>query len=292
MNSRAKSTDPTTPMSITLVTCDREPVLTVSDRLVAAELVGRGCTVRVARWTDPDVDWTTSACTVLRSPWDASARPEEFLRWLALVERQTTLVNAPALVRWNFDKRYLLALEANGVPIISTHYWERGQAISGWTAPWDEVVVKPVIGASSVGVGQFRLPQQRLQMEQHATVLLERTGVLLQRYEPSVRTAMERSLVFIAGAYSHAVRRIPFNLGTTPDTDEFDHKASDEETQLARRVLAAAGADAAPYARVDLLPTDQGLVLMELELIDPALFLTRRPAAAAELADALVACAG
>ena len=291
MNARAKSTDPTNPMSITLVTCDREPVLTASDRLVAAELIGRGCTVRVARWSDPDVDWTTSACTVLRSPWDASARPEEFLKWLALVERQTILVNAPALVRWNFDKRYLLALEANSIPIISTQYWERGQAISGWMAPWDEVVVKPVIGASSVGVGQFKLPQQRLQMERHATILLEQTGVLLQRYEPSVRTAMERSLVFIAGAYSHAVRRIPFNLGTTPDTDEFDHEASIEEIQLARRALAAARADAVPYARVDLLPTNEGLVLMELELIDPALFLTRRPAAAAELAAALVACA-
>ena len=283
-------TAPTPPMSITLVTCDREPDLTISDRLVAAELVGRGCAVRVASWTDPDVDWTASACTVLRSPWDASARPEEFLRWVALVERQTTLVNAPALVRWNFDKRYLLALEARGVPIISTHYRERGQAISDWTAPWDEVVVKPVIGASSVGVGQFRLPQQRLQMEQHATRLLEQTGVLFQRYEPSVRTEMERSLVFIAGAYSHAVQRIPFNLGSTPDTDEFDHRASVEEIQLARRVLAAAGADGVPYARVDLLPTNQGLVLMELELIDPALFLTRRPVAAAELAAALVAC--
>ena len=282
-------TNPTTPMSITLVTCDREPVLTASDRLVAAELVGHGCTVRVASWTDPDIDWTKSACTVLRSPWDASARPEEFLGWLARVERQTTLVNAPDFVRWNFDKRYLLALEASGVPIIATHYWGRGQAIAGWIAPWEKVVVKPVIGASSVGVGRFSLPQQRLQMEQHATALLERTGILLQRYEPSVRTEKERSLVFIAGAYSHAVLRIPFNLGSTPDTDEFDHQANGEEIQLARRALAAAGADAVPYARVDLLPTDRGLVLMELELIDPALFLTRRPAAAAELAAALVA---
>ena len=283
--------DSTTVTSITLVTCDREPVLTASDRLVAAELVGRGCSVRIASWTDPDIDWTTSACTVLRSPWDAAARPEEFLRWLALVERQTTLVNAPDLLRWNFDKRYLLALEASGVPIIATHYRERGQAIAGWSAPWDEVVVKPVIGAGSVGVGQFRLPQQRLQMEQHATTLLERTGVLLQRYEPSVRTERERSLVFIAGTYSHAVLRIPFNLGSTPDTDEFDHSASVEETALAQRVLAAAGAEAAPYARVDLLPTEQDLVLMELELIDPALFLMRHPAAASALAVVLLACA-
>ncbi len=113
----------------------------------------------------------------------------------------------------------------------------------------------------------------------------------MQRYEPSVRTERERSLVFIAGAYSHAVLRIPFNLGSTPDTDEFDHRASVEEMELAQRALAAAGAEAVPYARVDLLPTDQGLVLMELELIDPALFLTRRPAAASELAVALMACA-
>ena len=277
-------------MSITLVTYDGQPDLTFSDRLLAAELVSRGCAVRVARWTDPDVDWSTSASTVLRSPWDASARPDEFLRWLQLVERQTTLINGPALLRWNFDKRYLFALKANNVPIILTHYWGQGQAISDWTSPWNEVVVKPVIGASSLGVKQFSLPQQRLQMEQHATVLLERTGILLQRFEPRVHTLMERSLIYIAGSYSHAFRRIPFNSGTTPDTDEFDYKATAEELQFAERALAAAGARSVPYARVDLLPGHQGLVLMELELIDPALFLTRRPAAAAELADALLAC--
>lgn len=287
MNSKEKS-PPTNRMSITLVTYDQEPFLTDSDRLIATELVRLGCAVRVARWTDPDIDWTTSACTVLRSPWDAYLQPEKFLGWLALVEQKTTVVNAPELLRWNFDKRYLLAIEDNGVPIISTHYWERGQAISDWTAPWDEVVVKPVIGASSIGVGRFRLPEQRLQMEQHAAVLLMSTGVLLQRYESSVSTAMERSLVFIAGTYSHAVRRIPFNLGATPDTDDFDHEASIEEIEFAKRALAAADAKTVPYARVDLLPTSHGLVIMELELIDPALFLTRRPAAAAELASSLI----
>ena len=191
------------PMSITLVTCDREPVLTVSDRQVAAELVGRGCGVRVASWTDPDVDWTASACTVLRSLWDASARPEGFLSWLTLVERQTALVNAPALVRWNFDKRCLLALEANGVPVISTHDWERGRAIAGWTTPWDEVVVKPVIGASSVGVGQFRLPQQRLHFGTH------RSSIAALRAERSNRegeiAGFHRGRLFACGP-AHSIQ--------------------------------------------------------------------------------------
>ena len=277
-----------TPLRI--ATCKPLPEPDPDEAPLAAALAAGGFAAELLAWDDPAADWDAPIPTILRSTWNYPLAIDAFRAWIDRASAAALLINPPDVVRDNLHKRYLLALEARGVPIISTHYRERGQAISDWTAPWDEVVVKPVIGASSVGVGQFRLPQQRLQMEQHATRLLEQTGVLFQRYEPSVRTEMERSLVFIAGACSHAVRRIPFNLGSTPDTDEFDHRASVEEIQLARRVLAAAGADGAPYARVDLLPTSQGLVLMELELIDPALFLTRRPAAAAELAAALVAC--
>ena len=79
-----------------------------------------------------------------------------------------------------------------------------GRDASNWTAPWDEVVVKPVIGAGSVGVGQFRLPQQRVSDGAACDSPSGADGALLQRYEPSVRAAAERSLVFIAGAYSRA----------------------------------------------------------------------------------------
>jgi len=275
------------PSSITLVTCEDQPALTPSDQLLAVELEARGRRVRVAGWRDQSVDWAESALTVLRSTWDACKRHHEFLSWLERAEALTTLVTPPVLLRWNFDKRYLLDLEARGVPIIPSQYLSRGVSLSGLSPRWDEVVVKPVIGGSSLGVRHFQLSQGRESMEQHLTYLLDRTGVLIQRYEPTVCTDFERSLVFIAGAFSHAVRRIPFNTGNTPDTDEFDHSPSSEEIWFARNTLRIASAHSLPFARVDLLPSADGLLLMELELIDPALFLTRRPQAAAELAAAL-----
>jgi hypothetical protein len=94
--------------------------------------------------------------------------------------------------------------------------------------------------------------------------------------------------VFIGGEYSHAVRRIAFNTGDTPDSPEFDHAAAEAEIAFATEVLEASGSSKLPFGRVDILPTPAGLVLMELELIEPALFLTRAPGAARRLAATLL----
>ena len=272
--------------AVTLVTCDRQPQLHPSDQLLARELTRLDVSVRVASWSDAAVDWSLTPLTVLRSTWDTYTRPEEFQLWLRRVATHTSICNGEDALLWNVDKRYLLELSAQGVPVIASRYIEKGStpALSCADVPWDSVVIKPAIGGGSHGVRKFDVRTQLPALHAHLEVLIETSGALLQRFEPGVETDLERSLVFIKGEYSHGVRRVPFNRGNTPDTSDYDHDASSEEIAFATEVLTAAGARHMPFARVDVVPSLPGILLMELELIDAALFFTRKPSAAAKLA--------
>ena len=274
---------------ITLVTCEDQAELHPSDQILAEELERLGVRVRVAIWSDPGVDWARDPVTVLRSTWDAHLRPQEFRSWLQRVGTLTCLCNSAQTVQWNFDKQYLLDLQARNVRIIPTLYFERHATPGLCRAdiPWESVVTKPAVGASSHGVRLFNADTELDALKAYLGALLEKSGALLQSYVSTVRTAAERSLVFIEGEYTHAVRRVPFNRGSTPDTGDLDHEASLEEIAFAERVLGAAGALQAAFARVDLLPSPDGILLMELELIEPSLFFTRKPSSAQRLAQVL-----
>jgi hypothetical protein len=277
--------------AVTLVTCEDVPLLPPGDRILQQQLESLGASVRVAIWTDRDVDWSASSLTVIRSTWDACKRFLEFETWLRRVESQTRICNPVEKILWNLEKRYLLDLQERGIEIIPTVYFRAGSHVSVKPTDlgWPEVVVKPSIGASSSAVRRFSVAQELSPLQAHLNAILDRTGALVQRFENTVDTLAERSLVFIGGEYSHAVRRIPFNTGDTPDSPEFDHEADEAEIAFATRVLAAADCTELPFARVDMVPGPAGPLLMELELIEPALFLTRNSAAPRNLASAIAA---
>ncbi|MDP9065023.1 MAG: hypothetical protein M3O06_04050 [Pseudomonadota bacterium] len=272
-----------------MVTYDGQPGLDQSDRLLQLELEAMDLSVRACSWSDKSVDWSASTLTVLRSTWDSHRRHEQFRAWVGATSSRTILLNPPDTINWNFDKRYLSDLESRGVPIIPSRYYEAGPGtpLERLDIPWDDVVIKPAIGGSSYGVQKYHVASELPAITRSLADMRRTTGVLLQRFEPSVSTAAERSLIFIDDAYTHAVRREPFNTGNTPDSADFDHAPSGEEIDFGARVLQAARAGSLPFARVDLLPSADGLLLMELELIDPSLFLTRNPKAAQRLAAAL-----
>lgn len=277
--------------TVTLVTCDAQPLLTRSDDALKQELEKLGASVRVAIWTDSEVDWSLSDLTVIRSTWDGCVRFREFEQWLRRIDCETRICNPTEKILWNFEKHYLLDLQRRGIAIIPTIYFQAGGRVSLNPADvdWPEIVAKPSIGASSLAVRRFSLPAELPLLEDHINGILARTGALMQRFESTVTTLAERSLVFIGGDYSHAVRRIPFNTADTPDSPEFDHEAEEAEIAFATHVLETADSGNLPFGRVDILPSPMGLQLMELELIEPALFLTRRPGAAHRMASTLLA---
>ena len=155
-------------MRIALVTCER-PIERDDDLdyLVPA-LKRRGADVETPGWSNPSVDWDSFDLAMLSSTWDYFERQDEFRAWLRDVDARTKLINPRALVEWNLDKRYLLELEAAGVPTVPTVWTEPGGVAESAAEiaglGWETVVIKPVIdlGARNLVRVEADLAEQML----------------------------------------------------------------------------------------------------------------------------------
>jgi len=175
-------------------------------------------------------------------------------------------------VRWNHHKGYLLDLAGRGLPIVPTELVLAGSDESlrsicqrrGYSA----VVVKPAIGAGSFGARKFADADAG---EAHLTALRERGDVLVQPYLSSITERGERSLVWIDGEVTHAVRKAPRFAGEQEQIEPVTD-LSTAERALSEKIFATL--DVKPfYGRVDLVPGEDGEPLvMELELIEPSLY--------------------
>lgn len=269
--------------------CDL-PILDADDRLVAEELQKRGYRCAVADWRDKNVDWANAGICVLRSTWDYHLHYQEFIEWLKQVSSQTTLWNDCDLVRWNSNKRYLFDLQKALIPIVPTVLFEQSKTANlnavldqhGWT----KGILKPVVGLSTFGVRKIERNQTDIQA--HFQTMLETSDVLLQPFIETVHERGERALVFLGGEYSHTIRKSAFQpLAQAGEAGETLEQPDEVELQLARQVLAEVKKPVA-FARVDLIRDASGRdLLMELELVEPSLYLNMFPQAISKFADTL-----
>lgn len=292
---------------VALVTCAELPDLDEDTQLLAQALRARGIDAGPAIWSDPQVDWNAFDLAVVRTSWDYAPRRDEFVAW---AERVPRLLNSAAALRWNTDKTYLRELAARGVRIVPTQWLDpkRGQSplsgqstVSAWEAPHaGEYVVKPAISASAADTSRYALgnPGQRAAATAHAQRLLDaQRAVMIQPYQISIDADGERSMIFLAGEYSHTVRKDAVLSGPREQEDlRFipgggsglrSHEPTQAEIALARSALEAVPVALGEllYARVDLVPGENGApLLMELEITEPELFLRMEPSAPARLA--------
>jgi glutathione synthase/RimK-type ligase-like ATP-grasp enzyme len=280
-------------MNIILGTCQRQPDLSPADVLLSTELQRRGATVTVAPWDAITPDTITSSVVVcLRSTWDYHRRWPAFHRWVSsFTARPGTLWNPPETVLWNADKLYLRDLAAASVALPLTRWFEAGERpdcaalLREWDVP--RGVLKPRVSATAYGT---YLIAPGCQLDDSKWTHLEAVGSLFQAFVPEIETQGEVSLVFIDGAFSHAVRKQPARGDFRVQIDFGGSWAPMLAAAPLRRFgesVLAATSHPWLYARVDVVETHQGPMLMELELIEPQLFLTE--AAAVRLADALMA---
>lgn len=237
----------------------------------------------LAAWDDDAVDWAQFDTVILRSTWNYTDHLEEFLAWAEHVSQVSRLVNPLPVVRWNTDKRYLAALADAGVAVVPTTYVTPGEEAPAGSLD-GHVVVKPTVGAGSKGAALFdgdpAAAAAHLQ-NLHA----EGRIAMIQPYLSQVDTHGETALIYLGGEFSHAARKaailsqdISWSTGLYADERVVATEPTAAERALADRIVAALphlveGGDGVAYARVDLLPTDDGPVLLELELTEPSLFL-------------------
>ena len=256
-------------------------------------LAAAGLDATLAKWDDPSVRWDTFDLVVVRSTWNYPRRADAFAAWIDRVEAATAVWNRPATLRWNMHKGYMRDLAARGVPIVPTAIVERRTSVDLEAflreRAWSDAIVKPAYGAATLGVRRVEpSPVSVALAQRHVDGLLADVDVLVQPYLHSVTAYRERALVFIDGTYSHAATKEPFQgLEVAGGAGERPVTATQQEIALAERALAATAGDHL-YARVDLVRDDADApVVIEVELIEPSLFLAMHAPAAGRFAAAL-----
>jgi hypothetical protein len=276
---------------VALATYERAPHLPRDEAPLPSALAAYGVRALPVVWTDDQVDWTAFAGCVVRATWDYHFQRDAFLAWARRVANVCALWNPLPILEWNSHKSYLHTLARSGVPVVPTVLLREGErseladVLAGRV--WDEFIVKPTVGADAWRVVRGNRGSIA-DAQAHVDRILVDGDVIVQPYFPSVEEVGERSLIFVDGELTHAVRR-PAALASEPEAETLlePELVSEDERRVARVALHAIGQPVL-YARVDLVHDERGAArLLELELIEPALFFALAPHAVSRLARAI-----
>jgi glutathione synthase/RimK-type ligase-like ATP-grasp enzyme len=280
---------------IALVTSADLPDLFGGEQLLPAALEALGMKVSICVWDAPHLDWTGFDAIVIRCPWDYHEKLPAFLGWLQHLEQlQLKVVNDLATLRWNLNKNYLFELQNAGLALIPSICLKPDdprsldELLTAMQA--NEIVVKPVQSAGAWRTLRIQNGHTALYENDFAQWRLEQ-DFLVQPFMPEIVTQGECSLVFFDGAYSHALikraKQGDFRVQSDHGGSVEAMQASPELIAQAEKILRAL-AQMPCYARVDGVIRDGQFLLMELELLEPELFLELAPHAATQLAQAIV----
>ena len=250
------------------------------DALLSKLLQELGISHQLLAWSDPDVDWSQFTHVLIKSTWDYFDYYPEFLAWLDKLQALgTSVLNPVATLRWNSSKNYLLELKAKGYPCVAGQILPKGTVISleelHDAIQADTLVVKPLVSGGAKNTLKISRGAGK-EMEQKIASLLQEEDFLVQPYIPEIVAVGEYSLIFFNAEFSHAVLK-------SPAVDDFRVQhyfgGTIQEIQPDSSMLASAQAlvdtfaKDSLYARVDGVEIDGLFHLMELELIEPYLFL-------------------
>ena len=280
-------------MTIIFATCDDQPLTAADDQILVDALTPLGISVTPIPWTEIDPFAQIDAPPiVLRSTWDYQRVPIMFSLWLTALEDSGRAVwNDAAVARGNIDKIYVKQLEAAGIAIPRTRWLDAVDERSVQRAledeRWPRAVLKPRIAATAYGT-VLVTPETSLSDDDLAPA--RASGALLQEFVPEVLDRGETSLMYCDGGFSHAVSKRA-KAGDYRVQKDFGGEVepvmpSPDVIAFADRVMATVPSQCL-YARVDVVETTRGPVLMELELIEPELYFLVVPSAAGRFATAI-----
>ena len=280
---------------IALITWAGLPEGTQSERLLLRCLAADGVDASMADWRDPAIDFGQFDLLVLRSCWDYHLQPHEFSAWLGAIAWHVPVLNDIETVLWNSNKFYLRELPSRQIEIPPTCFVSAGSMVShvefAEIESWPGSVVKPAISASAHKTWLFE--RGTLPSPQKLAALMQGEAYLVQRFIPEIQTAGEISFIYIDGVYSHAMLKQPapgdfrvqkeFGGCITPFSPPPALLAQSDD--IAARVPQVCDS---LYCRIDVVERNGRLLLMELELIEPELFLGLCEGSAARFAQAIL----
>jgi glutathione synthase/RimK-type ligase-like ATP-grasp enzyme len=264
------------------------------DGLLQKELEGQGIPSVRVDWARKDMDWSQYKCVVFRTTWDYFDRFEEFSQWLNVVSKQTKLCNPYAIIKWNMDKHYLKDLESKGIPVTPSRFVEKGSTVNIEDAisksGWHELVIKPCVS----GAARHTYRVNKLNAKTIETVvneLLKHESFVYQPFLESVLTQGEDTLMLFDGKFSHAIRKLAkpgdFRVQDDHGGTVHDYQPDAEQIEFAEKAMAVCST-LPSYGRVDMVRDNQGkFALMELEMIEPELWLRKHPPSAMLFAESI-----
>ena len=279
---------------IALATYDRAPGLAPDDRLLIPALEREGIRAEPAIWSDRSIHWRAFDAVIIRSCWDYHVRFAQFEAWLdALQADSVPLWNPASMVRWNADKRYLLDLAGRGIATIPTMIAMRGHAdaVESLAAAegWTRFVIKPAISASGYETFALRMP-----LDDASRAVIARVAdlgtVLVQPFADEIARSGELSFTFFDGAFSHATvkRARPGEFRVQTEHGGTVESIGVEPALIEQAATVVRSLDERPvYARVDGITRGDAFLLMELELIEPNVFMSYSEDAAERFARAI-----
>ncbi len=266
---------------IALATSAALPQLDPDSQLLLPAFADLGVTAEPTVWSDPAVDWSQFDAVVIRSTWDYFDREDEFLAWVRETgAKAQRFINPPDLIEWNAHKTYLRELGEQGVPVVDTQWIRKGETA---TVEHEQGIVKPAVSGGALGLKRVTAG---------ATITAD-VDLLIQPFLASIVDEGELSLFYASGTFTHMVRKVPAtgDIRVQPEYGSVvtREEPSDEAHEASRKVLDAIGREL-PYARVDLVRAADGtLRLIELEIIEPQLYLRWAPETATTFASAIAA---
>ncbi len=267
----------------------------IDDNLAIAPLAKRGWQVETLPWDRRGVDWRRYQLVVVRSTWDYQHHADKFVDVLATIENcGVRLENSSEIARWNMEKTYLRDLAARGIEIVPTFWRERlgrGELLPLFEElRSEEAVIKPVMSANAEGA--WRLDRRRTNdLSAEIEAYFSNRPLMMQPFERGIVEEGEYSMIYFNGTHSHSVLKVP-KRGDFRVQEELGSEIIPVSPEPALRAagdaaIAAIGQQLL-YARADIVRSGDSFRIMELELVEPAVYLRTDPGAPDRFADAIV----
>lgn len=278
---------------LALITYSGLPDGAESERLMLPYLAAAGIETEIIDWRSAETDFSKFDLIVLRSCWDYHLRVAEFTGWLRGLAGTTNVLNPIDTVLWNYNKFYLREVAALGIEIVPTIFVSNARELSAEEAMmmrgWGNIVVKPAISASAHNTRLMNNPPWSADDE---VMRIIKGPFLMQPFLPEIEEG-EISFVYIDGEFSHAALKRPAEGDFRVQQEhggsaELFHPDSALLNQADRIAAAVWRVRDSLYCRIDAIARDGKLVLMELELIEPELFLGLAEGVAERFARAVV----
>jgi len=280
---------------IAFATCKDLGAFTPDDQLAAKILTYQNVTVDAASWDDPEVEWQQYEAVILRSTWNYHRKLPEFLRWLQTFDdADVRLWNPTDVVLANVSKKYLIDFERSGIPIVPTVWVPQNKNTQLKSIlqkqNWDHAIIKPDVSASAYQTMNASLStaeDDQYQLDE----IMKSSGALIQDFRNEIVETGEWSLIFFDREFSHAVLKYP-SAGDFRVQEELGGIISAEIPSAslirqAQNVLDNVNGRLL-YARVDGILSKNEFLLMELELIEPSLFMGFSTGAAERFARSII----